>query len=189
MAPSMEWEHLRLEFYKLTVTSFIQKGQTGTIIPNVFSAASDFQSGFKSISMGKSGVVGLKDDNTVYCIGDNKVITKNLIFIWKYGTCGLGHSNGVMKITQISNMVNITQVSAGDYHTLLLAVDGQVYSFGQGGSGKLGHGNAFNQNTPKAISGFNDIISASAGYYHSIILRNDSTAWCKIFEFVIESYF
>lgn len=41
----------------------------------------------------------------------------------------------------------------GDGHTLALTEDGQLYSWGDGDYGKLGHGNCTTYKTPKLIKG------------------------------------
>jgi alpha-tubulin suppressor-like RCC1 family protein len=62
-------------------------------------------------------------------------------------------------------------ISAGGFHSLALDRQGQVYSFGFGKRGQLGHMDEENQFTPTMIEGFNQpIIAISAGFSHSLVL-------------------
>jgi alpha-tubulin suppressor-like RCC1 family protein len=46
--------------------------------------------------------------------------------------------------------------------------DSTAYSFGDGGGGRLGHGDDSNQQLPKKIDGLVAVRSCSAGYDHSV---------------------
>ena len=46
----------------------------------------------------------------------------------------------------------VTSVAAGWEHSLLLTASGEVYSFGRGGSGRLGHGDEVGRATPTLVS-------------------------------------
>jgi alpha-tubulin suppressor-like RCC1 family protein len=45
----------------------------------------------------------------------------------------------------VDNAITVTQVSCGRAHSLCLTDDGQVYSFGKGAEGRLGHPNTNDQ--------------------------------------------
>lgn len=62
--------------------------------------------------------------------------------------------NTPKKIRKIEKINNIIQVAAGKNHTLFLAKDGRVHSYGKGESGQLGHGDNNDLNTPKQIADF-----------------------------------
>eukprot|EP00966_Prymnesium_polylepis_P257076 5938633-Prymnesium_polylepis.1 len=47
--------------------------------------------------------------------------------------------------------VRVCAVAAGHIHSLVLDVGGEVYSFGGGRFGQLGHGDTANQPTPQVI--------------------------------------
>ena len=75
-------------------------------------------------------------------------------------------------------------VAAASRHSLVLVEDGDrsgaVYSFGDGGAGKLGHGDARSQWTPKRIQGLAGIAvqSIAAGEAHSVCATDSSFyAW------------
>jgi alpha-tubulin suppressor-like RCC1 family protein len=48
-------------------------------------------------------------------------------------------------------MQRVTQVSCGWRHTVALTDRGNIYSWGRGTSGQLGHGDAVDRNEPKRI--------------------------------------
>jgi alpha-tubulin suppressor-like RCC1 family protein len=84
--------------------------------------------------------------------------------------------------------LEIEAVSAGFDYTLILTTDGDVYSFGNGANGRLGHGDTLSQPLPKKIEALDDLlpdedndfvvaISAGVGDYtsknaHSLLLTN-----------------
>ena len=47
--------------------------------------------------------------------------------------------------------VRVVGVAAGANHSIVLAADGRVFTFGFGGSGRLGHGDEENQSTPRVV--------------------------------------
>jgi alpha-tubulin suppressor-like RCC1 family protein len=54
---------------------------------------------------------------------------------------------------------------------MILTSSGEVYTFGYGDSGQLGHKNTDNQKKPTFVADFKDVRIAeiSAGNYHSIV--------------------
>eukprot|EP00794_Sanderia_malayensis_P006664 gene6664-7416_t len=86
-----------------------------------------------------------------------------------YGRLGMGDSTNQskLKITLMPSNKTVCQVASSkgsDGHTLALTTDGQVFSWGDGDYGKLGHGNTLMQKTPKRIR---FVIQISAGNRHS----------------------
>ena len=64
----------------------------------------------------------------------------------------------------------IRAIACGSKHTLILAVDGSLYTFGCGLMGQLGHKNSKNVNRPKLVEAFGTkkIKLIAAGANHSI---------------------
>lgn len=52
---------------------------------------------------------------------------------------------------QLDSKAQVLQIAAGPCHTLLLMEDGELVTFGQGASGRLGTGNSKNQKFPVSI--------------------------------------
>jgi alpha-tubulin suppressor-like RCC1 family protein len=79
-------------------------------------------------------------------------------------------------------MEDVIQISAGDYHLLMLKSDGTVWSIGYNGYGTLGDNSTSNRYVPVQVkdnTGNNflrNIIKIEAGQ-HSAALRSDGTVW------------
>ena len=72
-----------------------------------------------------------------------------------YGQLGHGDKKDCIVPTLVCSMIGkqITAISMGDFHTLVLA-DGELYSFGCGRNGQLGHGDNQDQTIPKLVESF-----------------------------------
>ena len=82
------------------------------------------------ISAGGIHSLMLTNHGTIYACGYNYD-----------GQLGLGDNNNNRNIfTLVSNVISITQISAGLYHSLAITISGQVYSWGHNGTGQLGLG-------------------------------------------------
>ena len=69
-------------------------------------------------------------------------------------------------------------VSAGSGRSLALTADGAVWSWGNGGHGKLGHGDNRHLLLPKKIEAFGQrVVSVSAHEHHSIALTADGAVF------------
>jgi alpha-tubulin suppressor-like RCC1 family protein len=78
----------------------------------------------------------------------------------------------------------VTQMDAGNLHTVCCTVDGAVFSFGGGGKffnqGQLGHGDCEDRMLPRRIERFGVlpaskvfVVSISCGGYHTLVLTRD----------------
>ncbi len=106
------------------------------------------------------------------------------VYVWgmnHYGALGFGHVGDENTPQQILalNDKNIIAISAGGYHSLVLAADGGVYAWGTNHYGQLGLGPVGEQNTPQQILALTgkQIIAISAGYYHSLALAADGSVY------------
>ncbi|MBI4947713.1 MAG: T9SS type A sorting domain-containing protein [Bacteroidetes bacterium] len=145
--------------------------------------------GITAVSAGTYFSVALKNDGTVWTWGYNVS-----------GTLGDGtnttRTTPVQVVTGASGcgtyLCNIIAVDAGYAHVLAVKNDGTVWSWGDNQSGQLGNGMApvwtgtcWCINTPvQVVTGASgcatnlcNITAVSAGYLHSIALKNDSTVW------------
>ena len=70
-------------------------------------------------------------------------------------------------------------VSVGRAHSLALAADGSVWSWGCGAFGLLGHGDAQDWLLPKKVEAFagQRVVAVSAGEYHSLALTAGGAVW------------
>ena len=93
------------------------------------------------------------------------------------GGCGqLGHGNEEHQLApkeiEALRGRQVTQVSGGRHHSLVLLEDGEVLSFGDGEGGRLGHGDHEVQCTPKAIEALRGrrVAEVAASCTHSFLL-------------------
>ena len=64
------------------------------------------------------------------------------------------------------------------YHSLALKQDGTVYAWGYNIYGELGNGtDGGSSNVPVPVSGLTGITQIACGYYHSLAIKIDNTAW------------
>ncbi|MDO9257916.1 MAG: T9SS type A sorting domain-containing protein [Bacteroidales bacterium] len=69
-----------------------------------------------------------------------------------------------------------SKISAGDYHTLAITVDGELWAWGDNYNGELGDGTTINRTTPTFINN-SSWQEVSAGLSHSLGLKGDGTLW------------
>ncbi|XP_045542472.1 probable E3 ubiquitin-protein ligase HERC2 [Papilio machaon] len=103
------------------------------------------------------------------------------------GRLGIGGIDSVSQPTLLASIqhVFITKVAcnSGGKHCLALSVDGDVYSWGEGEDGKLGHGNRVSYDRPKLITTLSglEVVAIACGGAHSACLtaRGRIYTWGK----------
>jgi alpha-tubulin suppressor-like RCC1 family protein len=100
-----------------------------------------------------------------------------------YGQLGLGFAllaGRRSSPTQVGADTNWSGVSAGrvlNGHVLALKNTGTLWSWGYGGSGRLGHNNTTSLSTPVQIGSLTGWSQISAGGYWSMAIKTDGTLW------------
>lgn len=89
--------------------------------------------------------------------------TEGEVYTWGRGDDGrLGHGdNGWKYVPRITNSLSgttVVQVTCGSYHTAAVTQNGELYTWGGGMYGKLGHSNESGQATPKRVEGLVGLI-------------------------------
>jgi alpha-tubulin suppressor-like RCC1 family protein len=127
-------------------------------------------SGVSSVAAGAFYSLALMSNGTVAAWGQNAA-----------GQLGNGSNTDSAVPVQVSapsGMKGVTAISAGYSHSLALTSGGAIWAWGDDISGELGLGNGSTtgSNTPQQNS-FTAATGCSAGFFFSLALKNDGTAW------------
>jgi len=151
----------------------MHKSNAASLQPNTIPA---------QVSGGVSHSLALLPDGTVWAWGSNQ-----------YGQ--LGNKDVVTTITvsgntisasstpvQVSDLTDITAISAGGGHNLAVKNNGTVWAWGVNYDGQLGDGTTADSNAPVQVMisltmPLTDIIAISAGAFHNLALKSDGTVW------------
>jgi len=105
--------------------------------------------------------------------------TEGEVYTWGRGDDGrLGHGdNGwkyVPRITQSLSGHTVVQVTCGSYHTAAVTSNGDLWTWGGGMYGKLGHSNESGQATPKRVEGLVGLIvsQVACGSRHTAVITS-----------------
>ena len=101
------------------------------------------------------------------------------------GRLGLGDSDNRSTLTRITRfpegvkIFQISQAKSGDGHCLAITNTGQVYSWGEGSYGRLGHGDTSTIKNPKWVEALKDVVvvQVSCGSRHSAAVTADGVLY------------
>ncbi|MDT8318351.1 MAG: Ig-like domain-containing protein [bacterium] len=101
---------------------------------------------------------------------------------WGYNTNGeLGDGTTYSRLlpVQILGLTGVIASAAGDNHSMALLTDKTVWVWGDNTLGQLGIGTEDTEihSTAVKLTGLSDIVSLSAGSFHSMALKSDGTVW------------
>jgi alpha-tubulin suppressor-like RCC1 family protein len=122
-----------------------------------------------------------------FCLALNN---EGLLFSWGCGNNGrLGHSDensvGSPKIIRYLEEINvkIMSISSGDTHSCIISSSKELYSFGNGSYGKLGHGSYEDLKRPSKLEAFvnSKVDQVICGSYNTMAITTDERifAWGK----------
>ena len=112
------------------------------------------------------------------------------IFAWgnnSYGQLGDGTSQATGIPVQVDDSgalagKTVVAITAGSLHSLALTSDGQVFAWGDNGSGRLGDGTTETRRVPVAVDrtgalAGKSVVAIAAGQYHSLALASDGRVY------------
>jgi alpha-tubulin suppressor-like RCC1 family protein len=109
-------------------------------------------------------------DHTVVCVEGGEVYT------WGWGEWGqLGHGGQhgevVPRVVEALSGKKVMGTSAGASHTVVWTEGGEVFTFGLGGDGQLGHGGQGDELVPRLVESLagEKVTGASAGATHTVV--------------------
>jgi alpha-tubulin suppressor-like RCC1 family protein len=83
----------------------------------------------------------------------------------------------VRQVTSL-NGVNVIDIACGESHTCALTSDGDVYTWGSGQIGQLGHGDFHRQSLPIKVANINEkIVQVACGKKHTVALTSDGKVY------------
>eukprot|EP00743_Colponemidia_sp_Colp-15_P004531 GILK01004885.1.p1 GENE.GILK01004885.1~~GILK01004885.1.p1 ORF type:complete len:1295 (-),score=295.34 GILK01004885.1:364-3981(-) len=125
------------------------------------------QVAIRQIACGGFHTAALTDTGSVWTWGDGRL-----------GQLGHGSVNGFQSqftpscIESLEGSVSIKEIACGLHHTVALAVDGKLFSWGWGKHGQLGHGGRTNSNSPREVGEDLDFAKVSCGDRHTAAITN-----------------
>jgi alpha-tubulin suppressor-like RCC1 family protein len=102
--------------------------------------------------------------------------------LYTWGTGGaIGHGGDTIQCLVPTKVTGggtgeavVVQVAAGDYHSMTLTASGELYAWGTGDRGQLGHGDAEHLFVPKVVGGVEGaVVGMSGGDAHSLVTTID----------------
>ncbi|KAF6154883.1 hypothetical protein GIB67_018320 [Kingdonia uniflora] len=121
---------------------------------------------FHKIACGHSLTVGLTTSGTVFTMGSTV-----------YGQLGNPHSDGKLPCLVEDNLVleSVEEIACGAYHVAVLTSKNEVYTWGKGANGRLGHGDIEDRKTPMLVETLKDrhvrYISCGSNFTAAICLH------------------
>ena len=81
--------------------------------------------------------------------------------------------------TSVNGLSSVTQIAAGEYHSLAVLSDGTARAWGYNAYGQLGNGGVGDSAGPVPVNGLQDVAAVSGGSEHSLALLANGTvmAW------------
>jgi len=150
---------------ELFVFGAARDGQLGIPAPGNSVASPQKLEGLPKISevsCGRSFTVAVSEGGEVFSWGDDA-----------YGQLGLGRSQLVSETPkQVQSIRNVATLCAGFEHVVAVTKDGEVYTWGYGRDGQLGHNNLSDIQKPKhveALKGKKSVACAAGGGHSAVV--------------------
>lgn len=122
------------------------------------------------VAGGRDHSLVVTTDGELYAMGDNQ-----------YGQLGTGDHDPRNKPTliEVGEGKTVAQVVAGDYHSLVMTTEGELYAMGSNDYGQLGTGDNTERNTPTLIiiPEGKTVAQIMTGGYRSFVVTTDGTLY------------
>ncbi|MFS0724356.1 stalk domain-containing protein [Paenibacillus sp. 1P07SE] len=154
---------------KIAAMALVVALSVGTAIP-ISDAQAELKSvkGWRSIAVGVSHSLGIKNDGTLWQWGE----------ITTYRGSDGGETNlSALVPEQVPGLTDVIAVAGGQTHSLALREDGTVWAWGGNHDGQLGDGNDTSRALPALVSGLTDVVAIEADWTRSFAVRKDGSVW------------
>ncbi|XP_062379072.1 probable E3 ubiquitin-protein ligase HERC6 [Sardina pilchardus] len=123
------------------------------------------------ISAGGAHTLALTLQGLAYCCGANRAGQLGLNRVDEKGRFGICSVPAL-------RLLDIKRICCGEAHTAVLTKNGDVYTFGEGAQGQLGHRSTANELLPKRVEGLDGPASQIAcGSHHTLVLGSCNRLW------------
>lgn len=123
-----------------------------------------------ALAAGCAHSLAMTDDGRVYSWGANNM-----------GHLGQGDTQTRAFPSRIDALVGtrVCRVAAGEYHSCAISDSGQLFTWGSGLFGRLGHGDAASRTYPKLVQALADqqVVSVSGGLWHTLASVRDGSVY------------
>ena len=127
------------------------------------------KSDFAAVSAGSYHSLAVCSDHTLWAWGSNNC--------GELGQGDSGYFTERLSPVRVGSDSDWVAVSAGDYYSLGLRLDGTLWAWGGNGAGVLGLGDTTGRLVPEQVGSDSDWVAVSAGSSHCLGLRSDGTLW------------
>lgn len=136
--------------------------------------------GSKALTGEPAMITGIQGIRSVAAGGRHSVATYGMeVYTWGDNIFGqLGDGTRVSSNKPVKARINgVTEVAAGEYHTLALMEDGTVWAWGGNDYGQLGDSIANNSIVPVKSGNLRNVKAIAASDRYSLALKYDGTVW------------
>jgi len=123
---------------------------------------------WKQVDCGNFHTAAIKTDGTLWTWGSPTA-----------GRLGINDTvtNRVTPVTTFAGGTNWKQVSCGSQHTAAIKTDGTLWTWGNGGNGRLGNGGITSSTPVTTFAGGTNWKQVSCGQFHTAAIKTDGTLW------------
>ncbi|GEM_PF-1885101 len=116
----------------------------------------------------------------LFILGSNVVFAQKALYAWglnSNGQLGIGNNTDVNVPTRAGIYTNWSSISSGNFHTIGINTDGEIWTWGYNNYGQLGIGNLIQKTAPVRVGTDNNWRIVAAGSDICVAIKNDNTLW------------